>query len=290
MAILFGKKQKETQPEGPVLWQTGGQTEKVSTGEEKPLYVNNVPVNPKALPGHGQIITVQCAKHGDGATTIATNIAALLAMTNPENVALIDLDGYGSVRSRLGLPVDECLINIMDWEDVKTPREIASRMYAHSSGVMVIPGVVHYDHITKIKPALVFKILTILKEQFDYIVADCPPVSTNNNTWAASVISDAIITVIKPDRTSLDLLGENKGFMLRLGCQERVLTVLNQAGIPGAIRTSDLLENEKIELNICTVLPYSTSVAEANNRRELIAATSQRNEFSRSLHTLTDKM
>jgi len=289
MAFKFFSKNKGKPEERTVLWQTSA-VNVAHVQEEKPLFVDGIPVSPEALVGQGRIITVQSAKHGDGSTTLATNLAALLAITNPERIVLVDLDGYGSVRSRLGLPVAECLINILDWEDVNTVREIAGRMQEHSSGIMVIPGVVHLDHVDKVTPSLIFKILTLLKEHYDYIVIDCPPVGLNNNTWAAALVSDVILTVITPDRTSLDMLNENNGFMLRLGCQERVCVVLNRAGMPGGIRVGDLLDNEKLGLNISYVLPNSVNVTEANNRRELIALTKRRDECSQALQKLVETL
>lgn len=283
---LFGKKQKQQQ-EVQTLWQAG--IKPVEKTEEKPAKLFNVPVSPNALAGNGCIITCQCSKHGDGATTVATNMAALLAIANPERVVLLDLDGYGSVRSRMGLPINDCLTNILDWDEIQSKREITRGMFPHSSGVMVIPGVVHFDDVIKVTPALVFKILTILKEQFDYIVVDCPPVGINNNTWSAALVSDVILTILKPGRTSLDLLNENIGFLRRLGCQDRSLTILNQAGLPKGIQANDLLNTEKSGINVHAVLPYSDAVEEANNKRELIAISSRRNSFSQALQELVEK-
>jgi len=287
---LLGKRSEESKdPEKPVLWKSASTDKEIPVDETKPIKLFGVPVSPEALDGHGKIFSVQCAKNGDGASTVAVNIAALLAITSPERVVLIDLDGYGSVRSRLGLMVDQCLVNILDWEDVYTPREMAGRMQEHSSGIMVIPGVVHLDDVPKVTPSLVFRVLALLKEQFDYIVVTCPPVGVNNNTWAAVLVSDVICTVIKPDRASLDMANENNGFMLRLGCQDRECVVLNQAGMPGGIRPGDLLDNNKMGLNISGVLPYSLNVVEANNRRELITLTKKKDDFSQALQVLLEK-
>lgn len=286
MLKIFAKK-KENPQEGPVLWKSGSGTKKVHVQEERPLTLFGIPVSPEALAGKGKIIAVQCAKHGDGASTVAANLAGYLALSSPERVVLVDLDGYGSVRSRLGLPVDQCLVNILDWEDVSTARENAGRMQEHSSGIMVIPGVVHLDHVPKVKPTLVFKLLTILKEHYDYIILDCPPVGSGN-TWAAALVSDAILTVISPDRASLDMLSENNAYMTRLGCKERVITVLNKAGMPGGIRPADLLDNEKLGLNISAVLPHSVEVTVANNRRELIVQSRRRDDFSQAVQKLAE--
>ena len=287
---LFSRKGSRPDPnEDFVLWQAG--RDRAPEKEENQAGVTrmfNIPVSPGALAGHGRIYVVQGAAGGDGATTVAANLSGLLALSSPERVVLIDLEGYGAVRSRMGLPAGECLVNILDWEDIHGPGEIARGLLNHSSGIMVVPGVIHYDHVEKVNPALVFKMLTLLKEDYDYIVLDCPPAGVNNITWAAALVADVIFTVFRPDRVSLDLLQENNGFMFRLGCQDRVYAVLNQAGIPGGIRPGDL--EGKSGMNITGVLPYSVAVAESNNRRQLVAHTRPGDQFTRAMKLLADSI
>lgn len=272
-----------------VLWQAD-QGQKADKAEKQPEDVKlfNLPVSPGALAGHGKIYAVQGAVGGDGATTLACNLAGLLAVSNPERVALVDLDGYGAIRSRMGLPAGECLLNILDWEDIHGSRDIAKGLLNHSSGIMVAPGVIHLDQVENVTPTLVLKIMTLLKESYDYIILDCPPAGINNNTWAAALVADAIVTVFRPDRTSIDLIQENNGFMLRLGCQDRVYAVLNQAGLPGGIRPGDL--EGRLSVSIAGIMPYSVAVAEANNRRQLVVHSRQKDDYVRALQLLNDRI
>lgn len=292
MAIrkLFGKKpEKDNTEQEFLLWQPGQGEQQldIKTDSEETTHLYNIPVKPAALPGQGKIIAVQSAIEGDGATTTAVNLSGLLALSNPERVVLIDLSGYGTVRTRMGLPSDECLTNILDWEDIHGPRDIARGLFSHSSGIMVIPGVVHYDNVEKLGPDLVFKMLTLLKEGYDYIVIDCPPVGMNNNTWAALLVADVILTVFRPDRASLDHLNENGGFILRLGCKERVHYVLNQAGIPGGIKAADI--EGKLGLNNAN-LPYSIGVMEENNKRQIAVFSRQRDDFTKAINILLNQV
>ncbi|HBV97411.1 MAG TPA: hypothetical protein DEF36_10245 [Desulfotomaculum sp.] len=286
---FFHKKPENNQETELLLWKPG-QGEKdpvVKQGPNEYTHLFNIPVTPKAIKGQGKIIAVQSATEGDGATTIAVNLAGLMALSNPERVVLVDLGGYGAVRTRMGLLTDECLTNILDWEDIINPREIVRGLFSHSSGVMVIPGVVHYDQVEKLSPDLVFKLITLLKEceRYDYIILDCPPVGMSNNTWAAVLLADVVLTVFSPDRTSLDHLGENNGFLYRLGCRERIRHVLNQAGIPGGIRAIDV--EGKLGLNNLT-LPYSAGVVEENNRRQMVVFSRQKDAFTKALQMIQD--
>jgi len=285
-----GKQEQEEQQEF-LLWQAGQGEHQLNLdlgpGEATHLY--NIPVSPKALPGTGKIIVAQSSTEGDGATTLAVNLAGLLAISSPERVVLADLAGYGAVRARMGLPTGECLTNILDWEDIHSPRDTKRGLFCHSSGVMVAPGVVHYDNVEKLNPDLIFKMLTLLKEQYDFIILDCPPAGAGiaSVSWAALLVADVIVTVFRPDRTSLDHLSENNGFVLRLGCRGRILHVLNQAGMPGGIRAADV-ENKLALKNIS--LPYSVGVAEENNRRQMVVLSKQRDDYSKALQLISDKV
>lgn len=289
---LFGKEKVNKKVEEFVLWRGGRgqpgnpgcQDDVVDKTETVRLF--NIPVSPKALAGHGRIFTVQGPVKGDGASTVAASLAALLARSNPERVVLIDLDGYGTMRSRMGFPTGECYVNILDWEDIHSPGEAARGIQHHSSGVMIIPGVIHCEHVDKATPDLVFKMLTILKEVYDYVVIDAPPAGMDNNTWAAALVSDLLLTVFRPDRVSLDLLDENNRFLSRLGCRDRICAALNQAGMPGGIRPGDV--ESKLGFDLAGMLPYSVAVAEANNRRQLVVQTRQKDDFTRALQLLAD--
>lgn len=288
---FFGRIGRAPKPEEEemILWKADQSGLEDWTGEQAGADGRfNIPVSPGELPGHGKILAVQGSTGGDGATTVAANLAGVLALSSPERVVLADLGGYGTVRSRMGLPAGECLVNILDWEDIHGPGDMARGLFNHSSGIMVVPGVVHYDDVEKVNPGLVFKMAALLKESHDYIILDCPPAGVNNNTWAAALVADAVLTVFKPDRASLDLLEENNGFMIRLGCQKRVYPVLNQAGMPGGIRPGDL--EGRMRKIFPGILPYSAAVSESNNRRQLVVHARHKDDFSRAMHLLADSI
>ena len=269
--------------EEPVLWAPAAIPDQTTEITTTPDYIYNMPVKPEAIPGWGKIITVQSPEGGAGATTIATNLAALLARNHPEQVVLVDLDGFGAVRGRMGFPTGQCLVSIMDWLNIENASEINRAMVAHSSRAMVVPGVLHYDQLSYITPSLIFNLLSILKERFKFIILDCSPIGQRNNAWAAALVSDLILTIIKPTRTSLDLLPDNQSYLTRLGCSHRTYIALNQSGLPGSIKSADLLKDEKTPVRIHKVLPYSYCVEESSNKRELITIAKPRDEFSRAL-------
>lgn len=283
----FFSKQEEKN-EAPMIWATSLPQMQDYQDEFVTLY--NIPVSPQAIPGQGKIWVVQSPEGGDGATSVATNLAALLAKKHPEKVILLDLDGFGAVRSRMGLPVSNCIVTILDWQGVQQASQMQKAMVHHSSRVMVVPGVLHHDHMQLITADFIFNLLALLKERFEHIVLDCPPVGQQNNTWAASIVADIILTVIKPDRTSLDLVKDNKSYLNRLGCGSRTYILLNQAGMPGGIRQADILNKKQSDIDVDFVLPYSEYVHEANNKRMLITLSKPKDNFSQALREVIRKV
>ena len=288
MGIIQKVFAKKEQQETPVLWDTALSQSQEDHEQLETLY--NIPVSPRAIPGRGRIWVVQPPEGGDGSTTVATNLAALLAKKYPEKVILLDLDGFGAVRSRMGLPVSNCIVNILDWEDIQQVSQMPKAMVHHSSGVMVVPGVLHHDHMQFVTADFIFNLLALLKERFEHIILDCPPVGQQNNTWAASLVADTILAVIKPDRTSLDLIKDNLSYLNRLGCGKRTYVLLNQAGMPGGIRKSDIINKKQSDINVNFVLPYSEYVHEANNKRVPVVLARAKDDFTQALRQVAQKL
>ncbi|RKO65697.1 AAA family ATPase [Desulfofundulus salinus] len=286
----FGKKKKkdmEESRESLILWGPAAETEHPKQEEEKenPGMIDGIPVSPEALPGRGKIITFHSPKGGDGVSTVAANVAALLA--RHAGTVLVDLNGVGAVRSRFGLPSD-CPVNILDWESAEDRRHIS--VYEHQCGLALVPGVVHYDDLERVNPALVFRVLGILKDAYEYVVVDAPPVNGTNPAWAAAVVSDMVFTVITPDRASIDMLGGAMNYLERLGCGDRSAVLLNKAGVPGGIRVNDLVDKNPLGIDFKAVLPYSEAVMECNNRRQAAALSRPKDPFSRAVAAFMEVM
>ncbi|NHM26949.1 MULTISPECIES: AAA family ATPase [Desulfofundulus] len=292
---MFGlgrKKKKDMQEPGEslILWGPAAGTEHAEQEErerekENPGMIDGIPVSPGALPGRGKIVTFHSPKGGDGVSTVAANVAALLA--RHAGTVLVDLNGVGAVRSRFGLPSD-CPVNILDWESAEDRRHIS--VYEHQCGLALVPGVVHYDDLERVNPALVFRVLGILKDAYEYVVVDAPPVNGANPAWAAAVVSDRVFTVITPDRASIDMLGGTVNYLERLGCEDRSAVMLNKAGVPGGIRVADLVDKNPLGVEFKAILPYSDAVMEYNNRRQVVALARPKDPFSRAVSAFTEEV
>ena len=144
----------------------------------------------------GKIIAIANQKGGVGKTTTAVNISAALG-TYGKNVLLVDVDPQGNATSGVG--VDKRSVQYSTYhllvEDVPAEQVIVKTRYENLS---VMPAGIDLaaaefemmdmsSRSTRLKNALLR-----IKQDYDYIIIDCPPslglITTNALTAADSVI------------------------------------------------------------------------------------------------------
>lgn len=185
----------------------------------------------------GRIIAVCGVRGGAGATTIAVNLALQLADASRSYVALVDLHLRGGTAAmmlgarpgsgmraaleepdrvdalfldRVGIPVDERVRLFAaeePWETDPHPSEDGVR-----------------------------RLFSTLRQRFNSIVVDMPMPPTAADKIALQEARHRVL-VMAPDVASIRDAVALKKMMGGLGGSARVLTVLNRAGCPGALKT-----------------------------------------------------
>ncbi len=155
----------------------------------------------------GRIISVVNQKGGVGKTTTSVNMAACLAVFN-KKVLLVDIDPQANAASGLGvrkdlvevsvyniLVRDEPAVNIIQKTGIKNLDILPS--HADLSGAQVeLVNMIARE--AKLKNGL-----AAIRDQYDYIVIDCPP-SLGLLTINALVASDALIIPIQCEYYALE--------------------------------------------------------------------------------------
>lgn len=159
-----------------------------------------------------QVITVFGTKGGVGKTTIAVNLAVLLAQTK-KKVVVLDLDlQFGDVSVFLNLLPKRTIAELVQEGSQLDIELVESYMIPHITGIKVLPAPGRPEYSELITPSQVEHIITILKSAYDYVVIDTPPLFNETNLSALDYSNQVILALsldlatIKNVKLSLELL------------------------------------------------------------------------------------
>ncbi|MCK4840934.1 MAG: ParA family protein [Methylococcales bacterium] len=155
----------------------------------------------------GKIITVTNQKGGVGKTTTSVNLAASLAATN-RHVLLIDLDPQGNAAMGCGVNKDEIELSSCDLllEDAPASEIIIKN---ETLGFDIIAGnadltVAEVQLMNAIsRERRLADALLPIKDNYDYILIDCPP-SLNMLTLNAMVAADSLLIPMQCEYYALE--------------------------------------------------------------------------------------
>ena len=156
----------------------------------------------------GKIISVANQKGGVGKTTTTVNLSTILAKKG-KKVLLIDTDPQGNATSGLGVSKDVELsvydILIGDTEFDETLQETAIKnLKVCPSNISLAGAEVQLVSMMSREQRLKTK-LDKIKDQYDYILIDCPPGLVTLNAFTAS---DSVLIPVQCEYFALEGLGQ----------------------------------------------------------------------------------
>ena len=161
------------------------------------------PPAPEEGATRGKLITVFSAKGGCGKTTLATNLAAALADKGRRQVCLVDLDlAFGDVAIALQLFPAHTIADAVPLADSLDAPAVASLLTPHSPGLTTLVAPIEPGMAESIPASLVARVLTILKQQYDFVVVDTPP-AFDDHVLAAFDQSDLVALLATLDIPAL---------------------------------------------------------------------------------------
>ena len=161
----------------------------------------------------GKIISLVNQKGGVGKTTTSINLAASLGLLN-KKVLLVDIDPQGNSTTGVGVNkngLDTTIFEAM--LKIKTPEEVVKK--TKFKNLDLIPASINLAVIdmelnklkqedpTLVKGAQLKRVLDTVKDNYDFILIDCPP-SLGTITTNALTASDSIIIPVQCEFFALE--------------------------------------------------------------------------------------
>lgn len=150
----------------------------------------------------GRLLTVFSAKGGVGKTTVSTNVAVALAQMDYK-VCLVDLDlAFGDVAITLQLLPEHTIADAVSMQADLDGESLDALLTKYSDNLFALVAPTSPLAKATISQELVGKILTSLKQRFDFVVVDTPP-AFDDHVLQAFDASDLLLLVLTLDIPAL---------------------------------------------------------------------------------------
>ncbi|MDR7000009.1 AAA family ATPase [Neobacillus niacini] len=159
----------------------------------------------------GKVIAIANQKGGVGKTTTSVNLGACLAYIG-KRVLLVDIDPQGNATSGIGIEkaeVEQCIYDVLvDDVEVKNVIKASSveNLYAVPATIQLAGAEIELVP-TISREVRLNRALGEVKDQFDYIIIDCPP-SLGLLTINALTASDAVLIPVQCEYYALEGLSQ----------------------------------------------------------------------------------
>ena len=248
----------------------------------------------------GRTIAIANQKGGVGKTTTAINLSAALAEKG-KKVLTIDLDPQGNTTSGLGIDKNNCKYTVYELmlDECSIKQCIRSNIY---DNLCLIPSNVNLaaSEIELIgirdKEYILRNEVEWIKDDFDYIIIDCPP-SLSMLTVNAMTPADSVIVPIQCEYYALEGLSQLLHTINLV--KERLNSKLEVEGVVFTMydaRTNlslQVVENVKNNLNqqiYKTIIPRNVKLAEAPSYGLPITIYDSRSAGAESYRQLADEV
>lgn len=159
----------------------------------------------------GKVIAITNQKGGVGKTTSTVNLGASLALLG-NSILLIDIDPQGNATSGVGInkgDMDECIYNVLvedlDARQVSVPTNVEN--------LSIIPATIQLAGAeielvsTMSREVKLKKAIDKIRDDYDYILIDCPP-SLGLLTINALTASDTVLIPVQCEYYALEGLSQ----------------------------------------------------------------------------------
>jgi pilus assembly protein CpaE len=221
---------------------------------------------------HGRVIGVFGCKGGVGTTTVAVNLATSFnGIDKDKSVALLDMNTvFGEIPLFLELSPKfhwgEITKNTGRFDDIF----LSNILERHPSGVSVLSSPAHLNGHIEPTPALMDKLLNLMRQMFDHIVIDLGQ-STNDAALKIFEEADTLLLVTTPNLPCLANTSKLMTSLKNLGYfdDQRLKIVLNRHIKKGEISLKDAENGIGQEVFWTIPNDFRTTMMAINNGKPL---------------------
>jgi pilus assembly protein CpaE len=180
----------------------------------------------------GSVISCMSAASGDGASTVAVNLAYCLAEQFNEPTVLIDMDyQFGLIAKSLDLTAPFGIRELFDYPERGLDELLVEKMLVpYGRNMKIIASPHELRQLPMIQPEVIRELINVLRGKFRYIVIDIPHVWTH---WTSAAISysDHVVMVAQLWLRSLTHASRLMSAWQAIGVNEKdVSLVINRSG------------------------------------------------------------
>jgi len=231
-----------------------------------------------------KMVTVFGANGGAGATTVAANLAALLARHAKADSVVIDLNfQFGDAALHLNVKNRCSILDLAGQLDRLDVSQLATLLPKTSDGVSLLSGPARIEEAESITCGHLEQILMAVRSAFPYIVIDAPR-ALNDFTVKAMDESDHVLMLATPDVPSIYNTTRCLELFQKMGYdREKVLLALNRCNGVDELDPSAI--EELLKYPVLWRLPKHdpSAMADAVNKGVLISKMLPNAKLSQSL-------
>jgi len=239
----------------------------------------------KAMQRDPQIIAVFSTKGGVGRTTLATNLAVSLAEETRKKVVIVDLDlQFGDVAVMLNVVPKRTITELIQDIGQMDPDLLESYLVTHPTGIKVLPCPTRPEYAELITGGHIEKILGLLKQNYDYIIVDTPPMF-HETTLTALDLCHQILLVVSLELPTIKNVKLGLEVLDSLHLKGKVKLILNRSSGDIGIKCEDM--EESLGLKVAAHIPSDGRVVIASvNKGHPFVAASPNTKITESVREL----
>jgi pilus assembly protein CpaE len=188
----------------------------------------------------GRLYCILSAKHGSGATTVAVNLAGIIASRSNQRTALIDLDRpLGDAAAYLNVKPNFTVTDAM----AAGPRldSVLLESYMQStSGFQLLPGFREHNVDASLAADKLSHLLEVAQTTFDHTIVDLPTNLAEDQVKVITRHSSTTLVVLTPELPAIWRTERLLAYLTGLHAADKVRIVLNRSTRSDEINDADI--------------------------------------------------